>query len=104
MSKMEAHDMTSCIPNLQSKRKRTSIDLSKCIICQSVSNEPLRLATDTAKESLWNAACIRKDDVFENIENAFGSGFSTSQADCFITESALARIEVQLICLSKEWK
>ena len=65
------------------KRKRPSSDLSLCIICQTPKNIELMCATAEGKESLWNAACIRKVVVYQRIVSEFNTTFLEAKREIF---------------------
>ena len=72
------------------KRKRPSSDLSLCIICQTSKNIELMCATAEGKESLWNAACIRKDVVYQRIVSEFNTTFLEAKREIFYHKNCIA--------------
>ena len=72
------------------KRKRPSSDLSLCIICQTPKNIELMCATAEGKRSLWNAACIRKDVVYQRIVSEFNTTFLEAKREIFYHKNCIA--------------
>ena len=76
--------------SIKKKRKRPSSDLSHCIICQTSKNIELMCATAEGKESLWNAACIRKYVVYQRIVSEFNTTFLEAKREIFYHKNCIA--------------